>query len=121
VWFAANISVLVGPERLYGLSGAILGVEINGGDVFLEADKTEIWNVAEEPKLPRKMKGKEINIDTYQSLIQEHIKTVRQCKITLFGRCDSGNIGIKRLSSTIFIWLCKKLLINFITLHSKNY
>lgn len=42
MWFAANISVLVGPERLYGLSGAILGVEINGGDVFLEADKTEI-------------------------------------------------------------------------------
>jgi GLPGLI family protein len=27
-WFAADIPVPVGPERLYGL-GAILGVEIN--------------------------------------------------------------------------------------------
>jgi GLPGLI family protein len=55
-WFAADISVPVGPERLYGLPGAILGVEINGGDVLIEADKIEIRNVAEELKLPRKVK-----------------------------------------------------------------
>jgi GLPGLI family protein len=73
-WFAADISVPVGPERLYGLPGAILGVEINGGDAIIEADNIELRSVAEELKLPRKMKGREINIDTYQSLIQEHMK-----------------------------------------------
>jgi GLPGLI family protein len=73
-WFAADIPVPVGPERLYGLPGAILGVEINGGDAIIEADNIELRNVAEELKLPRKMKGREINIDTYQSLIQEHMK-----------------------------------------------
>jgi GLPGLI family protein len=73
-WFAADISVPVGPERLFGLPGAILGVEINGGDAIIEADNIELRSVAEELKLPRKMKGREINIDTYQSLIQEHMK-----------------------------------------------
>lgn len=73
-WFAADIPVAVGPERLYGLPGVILGVDINNGDVVIEAEKIEIKNVAEELKLPKKMKGKEINIKTYQTLLQEHIK-----------------------------------------------
>lgn len=74
-WFAADIPVSVGPERLYGLPGAILGVDINNGDVIIEAEKIEIRSVAEELKLPKKLKGKEINLDTYQSLLQEHIQT----------------------------------------------
>lgn len=73
-WFAADIPASVGPERLYGLPGVILGVEINGGDVIIEADKIEIKNVDESLKLPKKMKGKEVNVNTYQLLIQEHMK-----------------------------------------------
>jgi GLPGLI family protein len=84
-WFAADIPIPVGPERLYGLPEAILGVEINGGDVLIEADKIDIRSVAEELKLPRKMKGKEINIETYQSLIQEHIKNSKVSQRSPFG------------------------------------
>lgn len=73
-WFAADIPVSVGPERLYGLPGAILGVEINGGDVIIEASKIEFRNVADELKLPRKMKGREIDVNQYHDLITEHIK-----------------------------------------------
>lgn len=73
-WFAADMPVSVGPERLYGLPGVILGVDINNGDVVIEAEKIEVKSVAEELKLPKKMKGKEINIETYQALLQEHIK-----------------------------------------------
>lgn len=74
-WFAADIPVSIGPERLYGLPGAILGVEINGGDAIIEASKIEIVNVTEQLKLPKKMKGKEIDMKEYNDLISEHMKT----------------------------------------------
>lgn len=73
-WFAADIPVPVGPERLYGLPGVILGVEINDGDVVIEASDIQLKDVAEELKLPRKLKGKEIDLIKYQELIAEHIK-----------------------------------------------
>lgn len=73
-WFAADIPVPVGPERLYGLPGVILGVEINDGDVIIEASDIQFKSVAEELKLPRKLKGKEIDLIKYQELIAEHIK-----------------------------------------------
>lgn len=74
-WFAADIPVPVGPERYYGLPGAILGLDINNGSVTLEAISIETIEVDEELKLPKKMKGKEIDYIGMQSLIAEHIKT----------------------------------------------
>lgn len=74
-WFAADIPVATGPERFYGLPGAILGLDINNGLVSIEAEKIDMRSVTEELKLPKKMKGKEINLATYQNLLQEHIKT----------------------------------------------
>lgn len=74
-WFAADIPVPAGPERYYGLPGVILELDINDGDVIVEAISIEPMEVTEELKLPKKMKGKEIDYATMQSMIAEHFVT----------------------------------------------
>lgn len=73
-WFAANIPVPVGPESFYGLPGAILGLEIDNGNVLIEAEKISLSDEPTEVKLPKKMKGREINLTGLNELIVDHIK-----------------------------------------------
>lgn len=74
-WFAADIPVSAGPETYYGLPGLILGMEINNGLVLIEAEKLELKDEPVEIKLPKKMKGKEVNLGTFNAMVTEHIKT----------------------------------------------
>ncbi|SOE20211.1 GLPGLI family protein [Spirosomataceae bacterium TFI 002] len=74
-WFAADIPVQAGPERYYGLPGIILGLDINDGDVIVEAVSIEDIAVDEQLKLPKKMKGKAIDYAGMQALITEHFAT----------------------------------------------
>ncbi|CCH54759.1 Protein of unknown function, Porph ging [Fibrisoma limi BUZ 3] len=71
-WFAQDIPVSAGPERYSGLPGLILELDINGGDVIIEATKVEFKPVAAEIKLP-KLKGKKITSADYDKMIQQHI------------------------------------------------
>ena len=72
-WFAQDIPVGVGPERYFGLPGAILELDLNDGDVVVTAKKIEWKKVADELKLPAKMKGKKITNNEYDQLIKKHI------------------------------------------------
>jgi GLPGLI family protein len=73
-WFAADIPVSAGPETYFGLPGLILGLEINNGLVLMEAEKLELKDGPLTVTLPKKMKGKEIDLSTYNNMVQEHIK-----------------------------------------------
>lgn len=72
-WFAQDIPVAAGPERVNSLPGLILALDVNDGDVTVEA-----INVAFRPltpsdlKLP-KLKGKKVNDTTYDSIIRQYI------------------------------------------------
>ncbi len=80
-WFAQDIPVSAGPERLYGLPGLILALDINDGAVTVEASRIESKKLTTELDLPKKQKGKKINDAAYQEMlrkfIQEKIKEER--------------------------------------------
>lgn len=74
-WFADNLPVSAGPDEYFGLPGLILELDINDGDVIITATNVEFKPVNEKIILPRKMKGRKINTEQYNSLINNHIKT----------------------------------------------
>lgn len=72
-WFAQDIPVPAGPERYHGLPGLILELNLNEGDVIIEATNVTLKTpTADELKLP-KLKGKKINDAAYDSMIQKYI------------------------------------------------
>jgi GLPGLI family protein len=72
-WFAQDIPVPAGPERYHGLPGLILELNLNDGDVVIEATNVAFKKVTpDEFKLP-KVKGKKINDPAYDTLIKEYI------------------------------------------------
>lgn len=73
-WFAQDIPVNAGPERLYGLPGLIMELDINDGVVIVEATKIEPLSITTEMDLPKKLKGKKINEIAYKDMIQKYIK-----------------------------------------------
>ncbi len=73
-WFADDIPVSTGPERMYGLPGVILELDYNDGVTVVTATKIEMKKVdAKELALP-KMKGKKINMTEHDRIIKAHIK-----------------------------------------------
>jgi GLPGLI family protein len=80
-WFAQDIPNNAGPERIYGLPGLILELNINDGCVIVEATKIETKKLTQEMDLPKKLKGKKLNELAYQEMlrkfIQEKIKEER--------------------------------------------
>lgn len=72
-WFAQDIPVPAGPERSHGLPGLILELNLNDGDVVIEATGVAFRPLTpEDLKLP-KLKGKKINDAAYDALIRQHI------------------------------------------------
>lgn len=78
VWFALDIPVNGGPERLCGLPGLILEVDVNDGALSIVADKIETIPVAEQLEMPKKLKGKRIKEVDYQKLIKDQIEEKRK-------------------------------------------
>ena len=72
-WFAQDIPFNAGPERLYGLPGLIMELDINDGAVIVEATKIEPLAVTNEMDLPKKLKGKKINELAYQDMLRKFI------------------------------------------------
>ncbi len=73
-WFAQDIPVNAGPERLYGLPGLIMELNINDGVVIVEATKIEPLKIINEMELPKKIKGKKLNEMSYQDMFRKYIQ-----------------------------------------------
>jgi len=72
-WFAQDIPVPAGPERYNGLPGVILELDLNDGDVVIEATSVTFRKLTpDDLKLP-KLKGKKINDVAYDAMIRQHI------------------------------------------------
>jgi GLPGLI family protein len=74
-WFANDIPSSAGPERYFGLPGLIMELDIDDGAVVITAVKVEMKPVAEDLKLPKKMKGKKITGKEYNKLIKDVMDT----------------------------------------------
>ena len=79
-WFTDKIPIYGGPEGYGGLPGMILGLEMDGNAVIIEATEVQLSDKIELP-IPKKMKGKKIEREAFNKLIgdyiQESIKTRR--------------------------------------------
>lgn len=73
-WFSQDIALGSGPEKYFGLPGLILELNVNDGDVIIEAKKIEFRNVDKELVMP-KLKGKKIKDADYSALLKKHIDT----------------------------------------------
>jgi GLPGLI family protein len=77
-WFAMDLPVSGGPERLCGLPGMILEVEINDGALLITADKIELKTLTTEMDLPKKIKGKHIQEKDYFMVLKKHMDDRRK-------------------------------------------
>lgn len=68
-WFTGDIAVNTGPERYFGLPGAILELDIDDGAVVVTALKIEMKPVNELLKFTKKVKGKKISGNDYNLLV----------------------------------------------------
>ncbi len=72
-WFAQDIPVSAGPERMNSLPGLILELDINDGDAVIEATTVTFRSLtADDLKLP-KQKGKKITDTAYDGVIRQSI------------------------------------------------
>jgi GLPGLI family protein len=77
-WFALDMPVSGGPERLCGLPGLILEVDVNNGAMTIVADKIEMKKLGTEMDMPKKIKGKKINEAQYTELLRKYIAEKRK-------------------------------------------
>lgn len=77
-WFALDIPLSGGPERLCGLPGLILEVDVNNGAMIISANRIEGKTLTSELDLPKKLKGKKVTEAEYRAAlkkcIDDHIK-----------------------------------------------
>lgn len=73
VWFALDIPLSAGPERLCGLPGMILEVDVNDGALSIVADKIEMAPLTNEMARPKKLKGKKVSEAEYTEVLRKHI------------------------------------------------
>lgn len=72
-WFASDLPYNTGPERYFGLPGLIMELNVNDGEVIFLATKVEKKPIADEVKLPKKMKGKKITTADYDKMLKTYI------------------------------------------------
>lgn len=78
VWFALDIPHSGGPERLCGLPGLILEVDVNDGALTMVADKIDLRSVATEMEPPKKLKGKKVKEQDYFKVLKQHVAEKRK-------------------------------------------
>lgn len=84
VWFALDMPVQFGPERLCGLPGMILEADINDGALLISADRIQLKKLTNELDVPKKVKGKRITETEYRQKMDELIKEKRKAEEAWF-------------------------------------
>lgn len=69
-WFALDMPLPAGPERLGGLPGIVLEADINQGAMTLVADKIELRKLTTELDPPKKIKAKKVNEAGYRTILK---------------------------------------------------
>jgi GLPGLI family protein len=82
-WFALDIPSPAGPERLCGLPGLILGVDVNNGAMEIMAQSIETVPLTDQLTKPtrfdgRKIKGKHVSEAEYQSKVKQFMDEKRK-------------------------------------------
>lgn len=72
-WYTDAIPFNGGPEGFGGLPGTILELNINDNDVVITATKVDLTVPDGKLPVPKKIKGKEIDLITYNELLQKYI------------------------------------------------
>lgn len=82
-WFALDMPSFAGPERLCGLPGLILGVEVNNGAMEIMAQSIETVALTDQLTMParfdgRRIRGKNISEADYQEMIYNYMDEKRK-------------------------------------------
>lgn len=82
-WFALDIPSFAGPERLCGLPGLILGVEVNNGAMEIMAQSIDTVALTDQLTMPsrfdgRRIRGKNISEKDYQAMTYKYMDEKRQ-------------------------------------------
>jgi GLPGLI family protein len=78
VWFALDLPGEFGPERLGGLPGVILEVDVNNGGMVMVADKIQRLPKGKLLEHPKKPKGKKVKESAYFERLKEHFEQKRK-------------------------------------------
>jgi GLPGLI family protein len=84
-WFSLSFPSQAGPERLCGLPGLILGVEVNNGAMEIMAQSIDNVPLTSQLEMPtrfdgRKIKGKHISEAQFQAMVLKHMATKRKAQ-----------------------------------------
>lgn len=72
-WFAQDIPVAAGPERMNGLPGLILELDVNDGDVTIEAVNVAFRALTPDDLKMPKLKGKKLDDVAYDTMLRDYI------------------------------------------------
>jgi GLPGLI family protein len=90
VWYAPDIPISNGPDKLWGLPGLIL--ELHQGKYSIICQKIEL-NLNEEIQIKKPKKGKKIKQDEFDRITDEHLK--KQMEMYEGGRQKGGGNTIQ--------------------------
>ncbi len=82
-WFALAVPSPAGPERLCGLPGLILGVEVNNGAMEIMAQSIDTVPLSGQLDVPtrfddRRIRGKHISENNYRQMVWKHMDERRK-------------------------------------------
>ncbi len=73
VWFTPEIPIAIGPTKFVGLPGLILAVDVNDGEITLEAKKIDTQKV-DKSLLKKPSKGKKVTDEEFKKIVDEKMK-----------------------------------------------